>query len=174
VAVIGSVLSSRYQSGMTAVLRGHSVPAAAAHAILGSIGGALVVAHMAGGELGHELAAAARLSFVDGMDRALLVGAVVVALSAVLVLIALPSRARGLPWRRGDPAPSSIPSPEATSRQPAGPSDQTDADLLGAGVHGRNESALLSAEKGPSLPARASGVLNAVDFRYTATSSEGP
>jgi hypothetical protein len=155
VAVIGSVLSSRYQSGMTAVLRGHSVPAAAAHAILGSIGGALVVAHMTGGELGHELASAARLSFVDGMDRSLLVGAVVVALSAVLVLIALPSRARGLPRGREDAPPSSAPSAVAKRRQPAGPSDQTDTDLSAAGVYGRNESVQLSAEKGPSLPAGA-------------------
>jgi hypothetical protein len=92
VAVIGSVLSSRYQSSLTPALSGRSVPAAAAHAILGSIGGALTVAGMAGGKLGRELASAARVAFIDGMHGALLVGAIVVALSAVLALIALPSR----------------------------------------------------------------------------------
>ena len=161
VAVIGSVLSSRYQSGMTAVLRDHSIPAAAAHAILGSIGGALVVAHMAGGELGHQLASAARLSFVDGMDRALLIGAVVVAVSVVLVLIALPSRARGLSGGLGDASDSSIPSAEATGDEPAGPSDQTDTDWS-RGANGRNVRVPLSDEDGPSLHAGPSRGFNAV------------
>lgn len=43
VAVIGSVLTSRYQERMTHTLAGHSVPPAAVHAILGSLGGALAV-----------------------------------------------------------------------------------------------------------------------------------
>jgi EmrB/QacA subfamily drug resistance transporter len=94
VAVIGSVLSSRYQGTLTPLLRGRSVPTAAAHAILGSIGGALTVAGVAGGKLGRELASAARVAFIDGMHGALLVGAIVVALSAVLVVIALPARSR--------------------------------------------------------------------------------
>jgi EmrB/QacA subfamily drug resistance transporter len=97
VAVVGSVLASRYQGQMTRTLAGHAVPPAAAHAILGSIGGALSVAQVAGGEVGALLAGAARRAFVDGMDVALLVGAVVVAASAVLVVLALPSR------RRADP-----------------------------------------------------------------------
>jgi len=94
VAVIGSVLSSRYQSSLAPVLSGRSVPAAAAHAILDSIGGALTVAGLAGGKLGHELASAARVAFIHGMHGSLLVGAIVVALSAMLVLIALPARSR--------------------------------------------------------------------------------
>jgi hypothetical protein len=47
---------------------------------------------MAGGKLGSELASAARVAFINGMHGALLVGAIVVALSAVLALIALPAR----------------------------------------------------------------------------------
>ena len=96
VAVIGSVLSSRYQEAMTPVLTGHPVPPVAAQAIVGSVGGALAVARVAGGELGRQLASAARYAFVVGMDRALLVGAVVVALSALLAIVALPARARGV------------------------------------------------------------------------------
>jgi len=97
VAVIGSLLTSRYQATMTHSLAGHPVPPAAAHTILGSVGGALAVAQAAGGTLGSALTTMARRAFVDGMDLALLVGAVVVASSAVLVVIALPSR------RRADP-----------------------------------------------------------------------
>lgn len=92
VAVLGAVLSARYQHEMSLALAGHRLPAAASSAILGSLGGALQVAKIAGGELGSLLAAAARQAFVSGMDRALLVGAVVVAASALLVVLALPSR----------------------------------------------------------------------------------
>jgi len=94
VAVIGSVLSSRYQAKMAATLSGHAVPPAAAHAILGSVGGALAVAHVVGGTLGGALTVAARRAFVDGMDLALLMGAVVVVTSVILVAVALPSRQR--------------------------------------------------------------------------------
>ncbi len=95
VAVMGSVLSVRYQQKMIPLLAGHAVPAAATHAILGSIGGALAVARIAGGALGAALVAGARTAYVDAMDQALLVGAVVVAVSAVLVVVALPARRRG-------------------------------------------------------------------------------
>jgi EmrB/QacA subfamily drug resistance transporter len=129
VAVIGSVLSSRYQAALTPALAGRSVPIAATHAILGSIGGALTVAGMAGGKLGRELAAAARVAFVDGMHASLFVGAVVVALSAVLVVIALPARARKegkLPPGAGGrespaatvPGPADDPSEEGRTRTP--------------------------------------------------------
>lgn len=95
VAVIGSVLSSRYQGDIAPLLVGHNVPKQAAAAILGSIGGALAVAHAAGGVLGAQLAVQARHAFVAGMDLSLRVGAVVVAVSTVLVLAALPARSRG-------------------------------------------------------------------------------
>jgi hypothetical protein len=128
VAVIGSVLSSRYQGSLAPVLAGRSVPAAAAHAILSSIGGALTVAHMAGGKLGSALASAARVGFIDGMHASLLVGAIVVALSALLVLIALPARSResrdpSLPQDPEDPqmAPSDAASAHSSEATPPGP-----------------------------------------------------
>jgi EmrB/QacA subfamily drug resistance transporter len=92
VAVIGAVLSSRYQGDIAPLLAGHSVPLVAKNAILGSIGGALAVAHAAGGSMGAALATQARHAFVAGMDLSLRVGAVVVAVSMVLVAAALPSR----------------------------------------------------------------------------------
>jgi len=94
VAVIGSVLAARYQGMMTHTLAGHDIPAVARHAILGSVGGALAVARIAGGSLGTGLTTAARHAFVDGMDLALLVGVVVVSSSAALVAIGLPSHRR--------------------------------------------------------------------------------
>jgi hypothetical protein len=94
VAVIGSVLTSRYEGTMAHTLSGHSVPPAAAHAILGSVGGALAVARIAGGATGAALTLAARRAFVDGMDLALLVGAFVVVASVILVAVALPARRR--------------------------------------------------------------------------------
>ena len=56
VAVIGSVLSTRYQDTSATALAGRHVPAAAAHTILGSLGGALAVAAHAGGVAGALLA----------------------------------------------------------------------------------------------------------------------
>lgn len=106
VAVIGSVLASRYQGVMTHTLAGHTVPAVARHAILGSVGGALAVARIAGGALDAALTTAARHAFVQGMDLALLAGVAVVSASAVLVALALPSRRRTgseEEGREGDP-----------------------------------------------------------------------
>ena len=103
---------------MALALAGHSVPALAQQAILGSIGGALAVARLAGGSLGALLAAAARHAFVSGMDLALVVGAGVVGSSAVLVLVALPNRAAPPPDRpaadepeEGAPVPGPAPVP---------------------------------------------------------------
>ena len=56
-AVIGSVMSTRYQDRMTAALAGRHVPAAVTHTILGSLGGALAVATRVGGATGALLAA---------------------------------------------------------------------------------------------------------------------
>ena len=92
VAVVGSMLSTRYEHHMRAVLVGHQLPAVAYHAILGSIGGALQVARVVGGLLGAALAAAARDGFATGNRYAMAVAAGVTGFGVVLVLIALPSR----------------------------------------------------------------------------------
>jgi EmrB/QacA subfamily drug resistance transporter len=115
VAVLGSILSSRYQGSMQATLAGHAVPPAAAQAILGSIGGALAVAHAAGGALGAALAAAARQAFVSGMDLALTAGAVVVGCSMLLVTALLPSRAPSPP---GDTGTRAVAEPSLSGRPP--------------------------------------------------------
>jgi EmrB/QacA subfamily drug resistance transporter len=124
VAVMGSVLSARYQGRMTSLLAGHQLPASASRAILGSIGGALSVARIASGGLGAALAAAARSAYVAGMDLALLVGAVVVAASAVLVVVALPAR------RRQDPA-DAVQGPTGTGSPMRGAGGPTAASATG-------------------------------------------
>jgi EmrB/QacA subfamily drug resistance transporter len=92
VAVIGSVLSTRYQDHMTAALAGRHVPIAATQTILGSLGGALAVAGSAGGATGALLARTARAAFMSGNEVSLAVGAAVALGGAVLVLALLPSR----------------------------------------------------------------------------------
>jgi EmrB/QacA subfamily drug resistance transporter len=102
VAVLGSQLSTRYQSGMLTSLAPYHVPAGVETTILGSIGGALGVAGREGGMIGSVLAGWARDAFVSGMDLALLTGALVAAVAGLVALVALPaSRPRpGLPRPR--------------------------------------------------------------------------
>ena len=94
VAVLGSLLNTRYQDRMAPIVAHGALPPSAAHLVTGSLGGALVVAGRIGGVLGSTLAAAAHLAFVSGMDLALTVGVFIVGASSLIVLALLPSRAR--------------------------------------------------------------------------------
>ena len=93
VAVIGSMLSTRYRHRLTDVLASHHVPPDILHTITGSLGGALGVASAVGGSTGSRLAEAARSAFMSGTHVSFAAGAVVAAVAALLVLLALPSRA---------------------------------------------------------------------------------
>lgn len=93
VAVMGSLLNTRYQDRLAPILAHRAVPPSAAHLISGSLGGALAVAGHVGGAVGAALAALAHLAFVSGMDLALTVGAVMVGASSLIVLALLPNRA---------------------------------------------------------------------------------
>ena len=92
VAVIGSLLATRYQDHVTAALAPYHVPHAALTTILGSLGGALAVAGHVGGVLGAALAHLARTAFISGMDLGLTVGAAVALVGWLLALALLPSR----------------------------------------------------------------------------------
>ena len=92
VAVIGSVMLTRYQDHMNAVLLGRHVPASVAPTILGSLGGALAVAASVGGSTGVLLAHAARTAFMSGNEVSLAVGGAASLAGVILVLAALPSR----------------------------------------------------------------------------------
>ena len=92
VAVIGSLLDTRYQDNITAALAGQHLPQAALTAIQSSLGGALAVAAHAGGAAGQLLTHLAKTAFVNGMDLGLLTGAVVAVAGCLLVLTYLPAR----------------------------------------------------------------------------------
>jgi len=92
VAVIGSLLSTRYTDHVTAAVAPYHVPSTVLTTITGSLGGALAVAGHAGGLVGAELAGLARSAFVSGMDLGLSAGAAVALASALLALGTLPSR----------------------------------------------------------------------------------
>ncbi|HXZ99008.1 MAG TPA: MFS transporter [Candidatus Binatia bacterium] len=100
VAVIGSLLSTRYQNSMTSSLLPYHQYMAAHHLItpeiqsqiMGSVGGALEVAARATPLIGQVLAAMARSAFVSGMDLALFTGAMVALAAGILALAALPAR----------------------------------------------------------------------------------
>ena len=112
VAVIGSLMSTRYRDHMIVALAGRHVPDAISHTILGSLGGALGVAASAGGVTGTLLAHAARGAFMSGSKLALAVGAVIALGGAVLVVTRLPSgTARQIP-----PTSAVIPQPDPDLR----------------------------------------------------------
>ena len=102
VAVVGSIMLTRYQSHLKAVLSGRHVPASVAHTILGSLGGALAVAAARAGRPVRCWPAAARTAFMSGNGIALGVAAFVSLGGAVLVLAALPSRRHREPDAQAD------------------------------------------------------------------------
>ncbi len=100
VAIIGSVMATRYQHDVSASLAGHPVPPAVHDAVLGSLGEALAVAGHVGGAAGAGIAMAARSAFMSGMDLALTVGGGAVLAGAILALAVLPMRTQP-PSRKG-------------------------------------------------------------------------
>jgi EmrB/QacA subfamily drug resistance transporter len=88
-AVLGSLLATRYNTRIDAL----PIPGPARDAARSSIGGALHVARAVGGDAGHRLVDAARAGFASGIQFATLVGAVVVAGAVVVVVLFLPNRA---------------------------------------------------------------------------------
>jgi hypothetical protein len=88
VAIIGSLLNTRYQDHMSGTLAPYHLPHSVMQPVLGSIGGALGVA-------GHVGAHLAKTAFVSGMDLGLETGAAVAVAGMVIALLALPSRESG-------------------------------------------------------------------------------
>ena len=94
VAVIGSLLTTRYSGHITAALAGQHVPAAAMAAIQGSLGGALAVAGRLPGNGGELLARLARAAFASGLDLGMLAAAGVAVAGLLITVIWLPRRAQ--------------------------------------------------------------------------------
>jgi len=83
IALLGSLLSSGYRSGIADALVG--LPGQAADVARDSIGAALAVADQIGGEAGDQLAAAAGSAYVDGMHLAFWAGGLVMIATAAAV-----------------------------------------------------------------------------------------
>ena len=95
VAVLGSILASRYHSAVMHAAAGQHLPAGVTSAIKGDIGSAVTFAHSGGGgALSGTAAAVARSAFVSAFHTATLLGAVAMLIGAVGVVIWLPARAR--------------------------------------------------------------------------------
>jgi hypothetical protein len=101
VAVVGSVLATRYQNHMGRALAGRHLPLDITHTVLRSFGGALGVAGGIGGATGALLARAARAAFMSGLEVSFVVGAVVSLAGVFTVLVWLPSH--NLPVPRDPP-----------------------------------------------------------------------
>jgi len=91
VAVLGSVMASRYTGEIASSLAG--LPAPARGAASSSLGGASVVARDLGGTAGDQLLDAARQAWMSGLRLAMIVGAIIIAGAALFAFIALPDRA---------------------------------------------------------------------------------
>jgi len=91
VAIVGSLLSTRYQNRMNGTLAPYRIPHQISQTILGSLGGALDVAGRVGGGAAAVLAHLARSAFISGMDLGLATAAIVVLAGAVLALLGLPA-----------------------------------------------------------------------------------
>jgi len=106
VAVLGSLLSTRYQDKMAKAVAPFHVPRSVEQVIVGSLGAALGLAARVGGSTGELLARAARSAFIDGAGLALRVAAVVALGGAVLALVLLPRRAEHPPSDETEPGES--------------------------------------------------------------------
>ena len=91
VAVLGSVLSSAYASGMDGATSG--LPAGAAHAASDSVGAAHEVAGQLGGGAGEKLISLSNQAFIDAMTTTATVAAAAAMLGALIAMAFLPSRA---------------------------------------------------------------------------------
>jgi EmrB/QacA subfamily drug resistance transporter len=98
VAVLGSILASRYRASVAAAGQAHHLPDPLAAAVRTDVGTALRTAHSAAGaRYTDAITAIARQGFVTSFHVASLVGAAVVLLAAAAVFIWLPARATDAP-----------------------------------------------------------------------------
>jgi EmrB/QacA subfamily drug resistance transporter len=90
IGILGAISNVLYASGIAGIAA--TLDPRAAEPVKASVGGALEVASGIGGSIGSGLREAAVASFMDGFRVAMLVGAALLGVGAVLVLRYLPSR----------------------------------------------------------------------------------
>ena len=93
VAIVGSLLSTRYQYNMAIALASYQPPNSLQTTILGSLGAAQAVAAHIGGTVGAQLVHLARPAFMSGMSLSLTAGAAVATAASLLALAVLPREA---------------------------------------------------------------------------------
>jgi EmrB/QacA subfamily drug resistance transporter len=103
VAVIGSVMSTRYQDHLVAALTGLTVSPGSEATALGSLSGALTMSDRAGGATGALLADAARAAFMSGSGLAMGVGAATALSGGLLMLAGLRRRGATVSGSSQDP-----------------------------------------------------------------------
>lgn len=106
IAVLGSVLATRYRSGMADLLE--RLPEPVAEVVHRGVGQAIQVAETAGGEQGAALGQAARDSFVDAMAVTLRVGSATALVAATAVLWLMRSAAEDEAPSRPEPTPTPV------------------------------------------------------------------
>ncbi len=99
VAIFGSIVSSGYRDRLSGRLVGlpgglSGLPAGVGAAVRDSIGSATVAVSHLPGETGATVMAAAKQAFVAGMSSATAIGALIVAVGAVMVVVWMPNRRR--------------------------------------------------------------------------------
>src|SRR4029079_16775879 len=91
VAVLGSVMASRYTSQIASSLG--ALPASARSTASSSLGGASVAARDLGGTAGAQFLDAARDAWMSGLRLAMVVCALIIGACALFTFLALPDRA---------------------------------------------------------------------------------
>jgi EmrB/QacA subfamily drug resistance transporter len=89
IVILGSILNSVYRSDLPALPK---LPPAVAEAIQGNVAAAVKVASRLPGVTGQTLAAAAKNAYVSGMSEVLVIAGASALVTAVLLLLFLPSR----------------------------------------------------------------------------------
>jgi EmrB/QacA subfamily drug resistance transporter len=93
VAILGSIAATAYRPGIADRLAPLHLSPSAVSAAKDSVGGAVDLARSLPASIGSAVEQAAKLEFVSGMRSALLIGAGVVLIAALIVLVYLPARA---------------------------------------------------------------------------------
>jgi EmrB/QacA subfamily drug resistance transporter len=164
VAVLGSLLSSRYRSQISHRVIPLHAPASLVAGVRDNVQHALGVAQVAPRPLSTGLLNAARTSFVDGFHLAALAAAAVTVLAAIGVFAFLPARAsEAAPVRPGpqpEPEPTPTPSLPAPSLLAASlpadaeaePGDPADPAVEAIGAVAVGATAVAAAEVGSPPP----------------------
>jgi EmrB/QacA subfamily drug resistance transporter len=123
VALLGSLMASRYSSHITSSLSGQVPPEVLAPA-KDSVGSALDTANGSGAAFANQIIDASHRAFVSGLHVSVIVAAAIMAMGAVAVLKWLPSRAAD---HDDAPVPTGEPTPEDVAAIGIGPADVTPA-----------------------------------------------